>query len=195
MRMRARLANREVRGTMEIPACRRPPPHHMLTPMNEENSLWKDHSSQWLNLGAYAVSAVVAAGIIIGGMAFPPAFAALAVPLLYVLWKYLVVRTRVFELTCERLRITSGVINQHIDEIELYRVKDTLVLRPWWMRLTGLASVSLETSDRSLPSLVIPAIRDGLKMREILRKQVETQRDKKRVREMDFDEVGDGGIA
>ncbi len=165
--------------------------------MNEENSLWKDHSSQWLNLGAYAVSAVVAAGIIIGGivLAFPPVFAALAVPLLYAFWKYLVVRTRVYELTCERLRITSGVINQHIDEIELYRVKDTLVLRSWWMRLTGLASVSLETSDRSLPSLVIPAILDGWKMRELLRKQVEIQRDKKRVREMDFDEVGDGGIA
>lgn len=193
--MCARLANREVRGTMEIPACRWPPQQHMLTPMNEENSLWKDHSSQWLNFGAYAVSAVVAAGIIIGGMAFPLAFAALAAPLLYAIWKYLVVRTRVYELTCERLRITSGVINQHIDEIELYRVKDTLVLRPWWMRLTGLASISLETSDRTLPSLVIPAIRDGWNMREILRKQVETQRDKKRVREMDFDDVNGGDFA
>jgi len=167
----------------------------MLTPMSEESSLWKDHSSQWLNFGAYAGSAVVAVGIVIGGIAFPPAFAALAAPLLYALWRYLVIRTRVYELSCERLRITSGVINQHIDEIELYRVKDTLVLRPWWMRLTGLASISLETSDRTLPKLVIPAIRDGWKTREMLRKQVETQRDKKRVREMDFDDVAGGDFS
>lgn len=166
----------------------------MLGPMNEETSLWNGNSSQWLNFGAFAGSAAVAVGIIIGGVAFafPPALAALAAPVLYALWKFLVVRVRVYELSCERLRITSGVINQHIDEIELYRVKDTLVLRPWWMRLTGLASISLETSDRTLPKLVIPAIRDGWKMREILRKQVEIQRDKKRVREMDFDEAANG---
>jgi uncharacterized membrane protein YdbT with pleckstrin-like domain len=164
--------------------------------MNEETSLWKGSSSQWLNLGSYAAALVVAVGIVIGGitLAFPPAFAALAAPLLFAIWKFLVVRMRVYELSCERLRITSGVINQHIDEIELYRVKDTLVLRPWWMRLTGLASIALETSDRTLPKLVIPAIPDGMKMRETLRKQVEIQRDKKRVREMDFDDSMDGDL-
>ena len=90
----------------------------------------------------------------------------------------------------ERIRITSGVINQSIDEIELYRVKDSRTIRPWWMRLTGLASIVLETSDRSTPVLVIPAIRDGMEIRELLRQQVELQRDRKRVREMDFDEHG-----
>jgi uncharacterized membrane protein YdbT with pleckstrin-like domain len=96
----------------------------------------------------------------------------------------------VFELTSERLRITRGVINQNVDEIELYRVKDSLMIRTWWMRLTNLASIELQTSDRSMPVLVIPAIHGGMEMREILRKQVEAQRDKKRVREMDFDETG-----
>ncbi len=75
-----------------------------------------------------------------------------------------------------------------MDEIELYRVKDTLMVRTWWMRLTGLASIEMQTSDRSLPELVIPAIHGGTEMREILRKQVELIRDRKRVREMDFEE-------
>jgi hypothetical protein len=81
------------------------------------------------------------------------------------------------------------VINQHIDEIELYRVKDTTLLRPWWMRLTGLSTITLETSDRGMPKLVIPALPGGAETREILRRQVEIQRDRKRVREMDFDDV------
>jgi uncharacterized membrane protein YdbT with pleckstrin-like domain len=167
----------------------------ILASMNEETSLWKGSSSQWLNLGSHAAALVVAIGIGIGGVFFPPAFIALLAPLVFMVWKFLVVRTRVYELTCERLRITSGVINQHIDEIELYRVKDTQALRTWWMRLTGLTSIRLETSDRTLPVLVIPAIRDGMEMRETLRKQVEIQRDKKRVREMDFDDSTDVDLA
>lgn len=156
--------------------------------MNDESTLWKGSPSQWLNIGPFTGALVAAIGIIVGGLFFPPAFAALILPLAYVIWKYLLVRTQVFELTSERLRITKGVINQKVDEIELYRVKDTLMVRSWWMRLTGLASIEMQTSDRSLPELVIPAIHGGTEMREILRKQVELIRDRKRVREMDFEE-------
>lgn len=165
----------------------------MLAAMTTENTLWKGSPSQWLNLGPFAAALLLAAGIIAGGCFFPPAFAGLLLPLGYALWKFLEVRAQVFELTSERLRVTRGVINQQVDEIELYRIKDSLLLRVWWMRLVGLASVSLETSDRTMQKLVIPAISGGMEMREILRKQVELIRDKKRVREMDFDEVPVGG--
>lgn len=160
--------------------------------MNEETSFWKGSPSQWLNLGPFAVGTFLMAGIAVGsifaGPFFPFVLAALILPLLYMLWRYLLVRTEVFELTSERLRVTSGVINQKIDEVELYRVKDSVMIRPWWMRLTGLASIVLETSDRSMPVVEIPAIHGGAELRELLRKHVELQRDRKRVREMDFDD-------
>ena len=162
--------------------------------MTEETSFWKGSPSQWLNLGPYTVALLGAAGIGVGSIFFPPALIALVLPAVYMVWRYLVVRTEVFELTTERLRISHGVINQRIDEIELYRVKDIQMKRPWWMRLTGLASIMLETSDRSIPRLVIPAIRGGEGLREILRKNVELQRDRKRVRETDFDEAGGDSI-
>jgi uncharacterized membrane protein YdbT with pleckstrin-like domain len=161
--------------------------------MSEESTLWKGSPSQWLNLGPFTAALVACVGICVGGIFFPPAWLALVLPLGFMVWKYLVVRTQVFELTSERLRVTSGVINQQVDEIELYRVKDSLMVRPWWMRLTGLASIELETSDRSMPRLSIPAIHNGVEMREILRKQVELIRDRKRVRELDFDEAATGG--
>lgn len=169
----------------------------MIAAMSEENTLWKGSPSQWLNLWPFTAALALAIGILVAGAVFPllllPALAALLLPLGFVIWKFLVVRAQVFELTSERLRVTRGVINQQVDEIELYRVKDTLLLRPWWMRLTGLASIALETSDRSMPRLEIPALSGGMEMREILRKQVEAQRDKKRVREMDFDEAAIDG--
>lgn len=172
----------------------------MMRPMNEEKSFWKGSPSQWLNLwpftGALFVALCILIGAILSGPFLPFVLIALVLPFGYMLWRYLLVRSQVFELTSERLRITSGVINQNIDEIELYRVKDSLMTRPWWMRITGLASIVLETSDRSTPHLVIPALHGGVEFRELLRKNVELQRDRKRVRETDFDEVGgdhDGG--
>lgn len=160
-----------------------------------ETTFWKGSPSQWLNIGTFGVAITLAAIIIfasvVSGPAAPLVLIALVLPLGYALWRYFVVRCQTFELTNERLRITKGVINQSIDEVELYRVKDILVERKWWMRLTGLGSVHLETSDRSLPHVDIPAIRDCIGLREALRTKVEAMRDRKRVREMDFDETGD----
>src|SRR6478672_4105292 len=114
--------------------------------MTVETTFWKGSPSQWPNIWPFTGAVLSAIAITIGGLFFPPAFAALVLPLIYIVWKYLTVRTQVFELTSERLRVTRGIVNQKIDEIELYRVKDTQMIRVWWMRLTGLASIVLETS-------------------------------------------------
>ncbi len=158
-----------------------------------EATFWKGSPSQWLNIGHFAAAILLGVAISIGGVFFAPAFIGLVIPLASIVWRYLVVRCQVFELTNERLRVSTGVINQHIDEVELYRVKDILVVRKWWMRVTGLGTLHLQTSDRSMPELDIPAIRDCFGLREALRKKVEAMRDKKRVREMDFDEASGGG--
>jgi uncharacterized membrane protein YdbT with pleckstrin-like domain len=160
-----------------------------------ETTFWKGSPSQWLNIGHFAAALLVAVGIVIVGVLFQPAFIALIFPLGWIASRYLVVRTQTFELTNERLRISKGVINQEIDEVELYRVKDILVVRKWWMRMTDLGTIHLDTSDRSMPQIDIHAIKDSLELRESLRKKVEAMRDKKRVREMDFDETAaeDGG--
>lgn len=151
--------------------------------------LWSGSPAQWVNFGSFAGAAVAAGLVAVAGWWFAPAWILLVVPVGWAGWAFLVVRCRRFELTTERLRVIWGVFNQHIDEIELYRVKDVLVTRPWWMRLTGLASLHLRTSDRTMPQLEIPAIRDGFGLRELLRKRVEEMRERKLVREMDFDET------
>lgn len=166
--------------------------HHAA--MNEETIFWKGSSSQWLNLAPFSVCLAIAAVITVAaiGLFQPLLFIALVFPFGYMFWRFLVIRTRTYELTSERVRVTSGVINQTIDEIELYRVKDTQMLRTWWMRLTGLATIQMETSDRTMPNLVIPAVAGGADLRELLRKHVEAVRDRKRVRELDYDQVGEG---
>lgn len=154
-----------------------------------ETLLWKGTSSQWLNLGPFSLALFLIAGTVMVGVFYPLAFAALILPLIWILWRYLVIRCETYELTSQRLKITKGVLNQTSDEVELYRVKDVLVERKWWMRMLGLGSLHLETSDRSLPSITIPAIPDAINLRESLRKEVESVRDRKRVRELDFEDT------
>lgn len=162
-----------------------------------EEILWKGSPSQVLNLGKFLVALALAAGIAVGGLWFPPLWIALVLPLGWAFWTWLVTRCIRHELTTERIKLYEGVLNQKMDDVELYRVKDTSMERPFWCRIFGLSTLVIETSDRSQPKIEIKAIRDGLGLREMLRKQVEYWRDRKRVREVDFDEAGDfvdGGI-
>lgn len=155
--------------------------------MNEESVIWKSSPSQLLNIGSYIMALILAGGIVIGGTFFPPVFAALVIPVVWMAWKYLEVKCRVYELTSQRLRLFEGVLNRKIDEIELYRVKDTNIEQPFWFRMFGLGTVNLVTSDRSHPGVAIQAVSDATTVREHVRKHVEVLRDQKRVREVDFE--------
>ena len=54
----------------------------------------------------------------------------------------------------------------------------------------GLSTLIIDTSDRSSPTVKIAAVRNGSEIREKLRAQVEILRDRKRVREVDFEGSG-----
>lgn len=156
----------------------------------QENIVWKGRSSQIVNFWPLVISCLVAAFFIGLSFLFLPLILGIILPLIYGGWLWLGTRCRVFEFTSERLRIYEGILNQEINEVELYRVKDTKIYKPFWLRIFGFSNLHLDTSDRSCPSVEIPAVRDGASIREKLRKQVEILRDKKRVREVDFESGG-----
>lgn len=160
----------------------------------EENVIWSGNPSQLLNIGTHVVCGLLAIAIVVGAfMAGIPLLALLALlPVAWAVWKFLTVRCRVYQLTSERMRLFEGVLNQEIGEVELYRVKDTNISRPFWLRIFGLATIKADTSDRTHPTVILEAVKDGVEVRELLRKQVEILRDQKRVREVDFDGSGDG---
>lgn len=140
--------------------------------MAEERSVWNGTPSQVVNLPAF---------ILLG------LFFWLVIPLLVMLWKWLVVKNIKYELTTERLRLRHGVLNKETDDLELYRVRDYKLEQPFWLRIFSLGNIVLKTSDRSHPLVTIKAIRDGEAMRELLRKYVEECRVRKQVREVDFE--------
>jgi hypothetical protein len=71
--------------------------------------------------------------------------------------------------------------------MELYRVRDYKVERPFFLRLFSLGNVILMTSDKTTPTVVISAIKKSEEGREKIRPLVEARRDAKKVREIDFE--------
>ena len=156
--------------------------------------MWRGSPSQWLNIGVYS-STVVATLLILVGFYFSGWVALLLVPLwVWAAWRYLQLRCLVYEVTTQRFRLFTGVLSQQIDEIELYRVKDMTIQRPFWLRVLRLSNLVMHTSDRSHPELVVKAVSDVHELRETLRNHVELLRDRKRVREVDFDGADGDGV-
>lgn len=160
--------------------------------MTDEATVWKGRPSQLLNFWIFSGGAFIAIAFVVGAFTWNGYLALGALlPLAYMIWKWLVVRCRIYELTTQRLRLYEGVLNQEIDEVELYRVKDTTIHRPFILRIFNLSTIHLATSDRTHQTIDMRAIHDGVTVREMIRKNVEIIRDAKRVREVDFD--SDGG--
>ena len=160
-----------------------------------EKAAWRGGPSQLVNLPAFVASAMVAMIFFVVGPNFQGVqnyiMLGALIPALWAGWKWLTVRCHRFEISTERLKIFEGVLNRTVNEVELYRVKDTQIQQPILYRLFGLGHVILETSDRSHPRATLNAIKNPREVGEILRREVESLRDKKRVREVDFDESGD----
>jgi len=154
----------------------------------EEETLWQGARSQITNWGVYLIAMLLIAGAIVGGFFFPPAWALIAVPVIWIVWVWLQTRSESFTLTTERLRMKKGVLNQVFDEVELYRVKDVTLTRSAIQRMFGLGSVTMMTSDHGQENICIDSVHSSEELREQLRKQVEIIRDRKRVREVDFQE-------
>jgi len=152
----------------------------------EEVTLWQGSRSQVTNGGVFAIALLVLAGAIVGGVFNPLAWGLCVVPLVWIVWVWLQTRSESFTLTTERLRLKKGVLNQVFDEVELYRVKDVTLTRSAVQRMYGLGTVTLQTSDHGQETICIDSVRKSEELREQLRQQVEIIRDRKRVREVDF---------
>ncbi len=103
----------------------------------------------------------------------------------YAFWSFLVVQCKTYQITLEELIYTHGVINQDIDPIELYRVKDAGVSRPILLRIFGLGNVTIYSSDKTLPQLELSAVKSPKEIAAIIRLRVEKMRTAKGVREFD----------
>ena len=99
-----------------------------------------------------------------------------------------------YMLSEDRLFISVGFLNIKDDEILLYRVRDIDTNRTLWQRLFGVGTVTVMSSDKTMPTLVLKNVKDPVFVKELIHKQVEEMKIKRRVRfgEIMTDADGDG---
>jgi membrane protein YdbS with pleckstrin-like domain len=156
---------------------------------SSDELLWSGSPSQWLNFwwflaflavfGGYLAIALATVGV--GWMASP----LLLAPLAAIAWKWLGLKLVRYELTQERIRVRSGVFTRHLEEIEIYRVKDTELSIPLWQRLVGIGTLRVISSDHTNPNLPLRGIADPESVRERIRAACEAVRRARGVRELD----------
>ncbi|MCE7510992.1 PH domain-containing protein [Alloalcanivorax xenomutans] len=147
---------------------------------SDNTVIWTARPSQWLNVPTFFVVAM-AVPLSVVGLPWPFSMVGL-VFVLPALWSYLVVRCTRYTLTARHLRIEFGVLTRHTEEVELYRIEDTGLSAPFFLRLMGLGNLYVLGSDRSTPRINLQALTDTESKRQQLRDQVEAARVAKGVR-------------
>jgi uncharacterized membrane protein YdbT with pleckstrin-like domain len=102
------------------------------------------------------------------------------------LYRYLQTRFTSYGFSEDRMIIKKGILSQSIDEIELYRVRDYSVSKPFLLRIFGLGHLQILSSDRSTPNLTMRAIHHPESVMDKLRDCVEGARARTQTKEVDF---------
>ena len=82
----------------------------------------------------------------------------------------------------DRLFISVGFLNIKDDEVLLYRVRDLDTTRTLWQRLFGVGTITVLSSDKTMPNMVLKNIKNPVEVKEMLHSQVEEIKLKRRVR-------------
>jgi uncharacterized membrane protein YdbT with pleckstrin-like domain len=100
------------------------------------------------------------------------------------------VRTRgvSYKITSQRIVIESGVFSKRMEQIDLYRIVDYVVDRPFGQRIMGTGNLVLETMDKTTPEVRVSGIKtDVMALYERLRFATEAEKRKRGVRLLDVE--------
>ena len=76
-----------------------------------------------------------------------------------------------YALSEDRLFLKRGILNIRQDEVVLYRVRDLRVSINLWQRLFGVGTVTVVSTDKSVPELVLKNIRQPNEVKELIHEE------------------------
>jgi uncharacterized membrane protein YdbT with pleckstrin-like domain len=150
--------------------------------MEAEKTICEINPSQLLNLKAFTIS-ILAMAIIITVAIFAKMnllLVLLVIPLVYALWKYLEIKATQLRITDQRIILREGVLNKTTNETELYRVRDSLIEEPFFLRMFGCGNIVIYTTDEADATLRLTAYKKPHWVKDQVRNYSEACRQNKR---------------
>ena len=87
-----------------------------------------------------------------------------------------------YALSEDRLFLSVGFFSIKDEEVLLYRVRDISSSRTLWQRLFGVGTVTVISSDKTMPNLVLKNIKNPMRIKEVLHNPVEEMKIRRRMR-------------
>ena len=87
-----------------------------------------------------------------------------------------------YRLSEDWLFLSTGFLSIKDEEVLLYRIRDISTRRTLWQRLFGVGTVSVVSSDKTMPTLEMKNIKKPLEVKELLHSQVEEMKIRRKVR-------------
>ena len=91
-----------------------------------------------------------------------------------------------YRLTTQRLFVRRGWLTKHLNELELYRVKDVVVDQGLLPRLLGYGTITVLADDDSTPTMALARVSRPIKVKETIRTQYRAARQREDVRPTEF---------
>lgn len=105
--------------------------------------------------------------------------------LVYLWWRRQGLRYRI---TTQRIVVDRGLFSKTLDQVDLYRISDFVVERPFGQRLLGTGNIRLRTLEKSAPELELGALpTDVVALYEKMRVAVEAAKQARAVRVVDME--------
>ncbi|MGI5966868.1 MULTISPECIES: PH domain-containing protein [Anaerotruncus] len=87
-----------------------------------------------------------------------------------------------YAMSDDRIFLETGLLNIKMEEVILYRVRDISLSISLWQRIFGVGTVTLQSSDKSLPVLELKNIKRPREVKELIHKQVEEMKIARKLR-------------
>jgi hypothetical protein len=95
---------------------------------------------------------------------------------------------RGYRITTQRIVIESGIFNKRMEQIDLYRITDYIVERPFGQRMVGNGNLLLRSMDPTTPEVRLTHLdTDVVALYEKLRRATEIEKHARGVRVVDYD--------
>jgi uncharacterized membrane protein YdbT with pleckstrin-like domain len=93
-----------------------------------------------------------------------------------------------YRITTQRVIVERGVFSKRMDQVDLYRINDYVVERPFMQRIVGTGNLTLETMDKTSRELAIVGLKtDVMALYEGLRKATEEEKRRRNTRVVDYE--------
>jgi membrane protein YdbS with pleckstrin-like domain len=110
----------------------------------------------------------------------------LAPGVLVLLLLWVRVKSSSYRLTTQRLFVRRGWLAKHVNELELYRVKDVVVDQRGLQRLLGYGTITVLAADDTTPQVDLVGISRPTRIKELIRTEYRAARQREGVRPTEF---------